>query len=238
MLVFQDVEVPWEKVVVHNNPPLSRNIYIQTPSHVMANHQSTVRFRAKLRFLVGLASLITKATAAHEVPVVRETLARLAAMEAGFSAMVDAQLHAYHEIDHGYVLFNRRYMYAALHWAMENHSVVLDIVRELMGGGIFQFPASIKVMRDPELRAQFETLWSTSEGGAVERMKLFKLAWDLIGSELASRTASYEKFFVGPAFSVRNYNFINAPWDELEGIAQGLMESYNVPPAFLKKAAE
>lgn len=238
MLVFKDVEVPWEKVVVHNNPALSRDIYIQTPSHVMANHQSTVRFRAKLRFLVGLASLITKATAAHEVPVVRETLARLAAMEAGFSAMVDAQLHAYHEIDHGYVLFNRRYMYAALHWAMENHSVVLDIVRELMGGGIFQFPASIKVMRDAELRAQFETLWSTSEGGAVERMKLFKLAWDLIGSELASRTASYEKFFVGPAFSVRNYNFINAPWDELEGIALGLMESYDVPPAFLREAAD
>ncbi len=236
MLVFKDAEVPWEKVVVHNNPPLSRNIFVQTPSHVMSNHQSNVRFRAKLRFLVGMASLITKATAAHEIPVVRETLARLAAMEAGFSAMIDAQLHACQEIDNGYVLFNRRYMYAAIHWAMENHSTVLDIIRELMGGATFQFPASIAVMRDPELRALFETYWSTSEGGAVERMKLFKLAWDLIGSEHASRATSYEKFFVGPAFSVRNYNFINAPWDELEGIAQGLMQSYDVPQEFLKAA--
>ncbi len=238
MLVFKDVEVPWEKVVVHNNPPLSRNIYIQTPSHVMANHQCNVRFRAKLRFVVGMASLITKATAAHEIPLVRETLARLAAMEAGFSAMIDAQHHAYHEIEHGYALYNRRYMYAAIHWAMENHSTVLDIVRELMGGGVFQFPASVTVMRDPDLRQLFETYWSTSEGGAVERMKLFKLAWDLIGSEHASRATSYEKFFVGPAFSVRNYNFINAPWDELEGIAKSLMASYDVPEAFLKAAAE
>jgi len=238
MLVFKDVEVPWKKVVVHNNPALSRNIYIQTPSHVMANHQCNVRFRAKLRFIVGLASLVTKATAAHEIPAVRETLARLAAMEAGFSAMIDAQHHAFLEIEHGYTLFNRRYMYAATHWAMENHSTVLDIVRELMGGGVFQFPASITVMRDPALREMFETYWSTSEGGAVERMKLFKLAWDLIGSEHASRATSYEKFFVGPAFSVRNYNFINAPWDELEGIAKGLMDSYDVPPEFLKEAAE
>ena len=38
-----------------------------------------------------------------------------------------------------------------------------------------------------------------------------------------------EKFFVGPAFSVRDYNFINAPWDELEAIAQDLMASYDVP---------
>jgi len=60
-------------------------------------------------------------------------------------------------------------------------------------------------------------------GGAVERMKLFKLAWDLIGSEHASRPAD------GPALSVSNYNFINAPWDELEGVAQDLMASYDVP---------
>ena len=31
MLVFKDVEVPWAKVVVHDNPALSRNIFIQTP---------------------------------------------------------------------------------------------------------------------------------------------------------------------------------------------------------------
>ena len=49
MLVFQDVKVPWEKVIVHDNAGLSRNIYIQTPSHVMANHQCNVRFGTKLR---------------------------------------------------------------------------------------------------------------------------------------------------------------------------------------------
>ena len=47
---------------------------------------------------------------------------------------------------------NRRYMYAGLHWAMENHSSLLEILRELMGGGTFQFPASIEVMRDPKLK--------------------------------------------------------------------------------------
>ncbi len=68
-------------------------------------------------------------------------------------------------------------------------------------------------------------------------MKLFNLAWDLIGSEHASRASSYEKFFVGPAFSVRNYNFINAPWDELEAIAQDLMASYDVPEEYLSGEA-
>ena len=229
MLTFNDVHVPWEKIIVHDNAPLSRNIYTQTPSHVMANHQCNVRFHSKIRFLVGLASLITKVTGARDIPAVRETLAKLAAMEAGYGAMIDGQLYRYHEVDNGYVLFNRRALYAALHWAMENHSHLMDTVRELLGGGPFQFPASIDVVKDPYLKDMFENYWSTGEYGAKERMKFFKLAWDLVGSDHASRATSYEKFFVGPAHAVRNYNFINAPWEELHGIAEGLMDTYDIP---------
>ncbi len=71
-------------------------------------------------------------------------------------------------------------------------------MRELMGGGQFQFPASIDVLEDPELREMFETFWTAGEFAAADRMKLFKLAWDLVGSDHASRATSYEKFFVGP----------------------------------------
>jgi 4-hydroxyphenylacetate 3-monooxygenase len=226
MLVFQDVKVPWEKVIVHDNPALSRNIYIQTPSHVIANHQCNVRFGTKLRFMVAMASLVAKATGARDIPAVRDTLGRLAAMEAGYNAMIDGQIEAYLQVDHGYALFNRRYLYAAIHWAMENHSTLIDILRELMGGGQFQFPASVDVVDDPALGEVFTTFWTAGEQSAFDRMKLFKLAWDLVGSGHASRATSYEKFFVGPAFAVRNYNFINAPWDEFHQIAENLMATY------------
>lgn len=231
MLVFKNVRVPWEKVIVHDNPAMSRNIYVQTPAHVLANHQSNVRFATKLRFILGLTSLITQATGARDIPAVRDTLGRLAAWEAGFSAMVAGQIEQFQQIDNGYALFNRRSLYAAIHWAMENHSNLIDLMRELMGGGHFQFPASIDVLNDPALRTIFETYWTTSEQGAVDRMKLFKLAWDLVGSDHASRATSYEKFFVGPAFAVRNYNFVNAPWDELHAIPERLMSEYGAPGA-------
>ena len=226
ILVFKDAKVPWERVIVHDNPALSRDIYVKTASHVISNHQSNVRFGSKLRFLVGVASLVTRFTGARDIPAVRETLARLAAMEAGFNAMVDGQIEACQPFDNGFVIFNRRYMYAAIHWAMEHHSGLIDILRELMGGGQFQFPESIDVMEDAQLCGLFETFWTAGEFAAVERMKPFKLAWDLVGSDHASRAASYEKFFVGPAFAVRNYNFVNAPWDELHAMVEAFMGSY------------
>jgi 4-hydroxyphenylacetate 3-monooxygenase len=233
MLVFQNAHVPWDRVIVHDNPGLSRNIYINTPSHVLANHQCNVRFGTKLRFLVGVASLVTQATGARDIPAVRETLARLAAFEAGFNGIIAGQIEEWQEAPNGYALYNRRYLYAALHWAMENHSGIIDILRELMGGGHFQFPASLDVADDPELGPMFHALWSAGAADAASRLRLFRLAWDLVGSDHASRATSYEKFFVGPAFAVRNYNFVNAPWDELHAMAEGLLR-----PEALQQAAE
>ena len=230
VLLFKDVKVPWEKIIVHDSTELARAIYITTPAHVIANHQSTVRFRAKLRLLLGMASLITRSTGARDIPAVREVLGKLAAWEAGYAAMVDAQAHVGEPIGNGYWSFNRRYLYAAIHWAMENHSAIIDQLRDFMGGGTFQMPASVTVLRDPELKKMFEEYWSTPEQTALERLQLFKLAWDLIGSEMASRGTSYEKFFVGPAFSVRNYNFIAAPWDALHAEVETLMGTTALPP--------
>jgi 4-hydroxyphenylacetate 3-monooxygenase len=230
MLVFKDAKVPWEKVIVHDNPTLSREIYHRTAAHVIGNHQSNVRFGSKLKFMLAVASLTTRYTGARDIPAVRDTLGRLAAMEAGYNAMVDGQIEACQPFDDGYMVYNRRYLYAAINWAMENHAGLIDIMRELMGGGQFQFPASIDVLEDEDLRELFEMYWTAGEFAAAERMKLFKLAWDLVGSDHASRATSYEKFFVGPAFAVRNYNFVNAPWDELHAAVERFMDGYGVEP--------
>ena len=86
-------------------------------------------------------------------------------------------------------------------------------------------------MQDPEMRADFEKFWQTPQMGAVPRMKLFKLAWDLIGSEFAGRHMQYEKFYAGASFIIRNHNFREAPWEHFHGVVDGLMASYDCPGA-------
>src|SRR6516164_1460379 len=46
MLLCDEVKVPWERVFVHGDALLSRDIYIKTPSHCFGNHQSNVRYWA------------------------------------------------------------------------------------------------------------------------------------------------------------------------------------------------
>lgn len=229
MLMCDNVKVPWEKVFVHNDAVLARDIYIKTPAHCYGNHQSNVRFHAKMQLLVGLASRITQASGADQIPAVRETLGRLAALEATLGGMIAGQIQDAEAWPEGYATFNRRYMYAALNWCTEGHSAIIDVVRELCGGGVFQMPADISVMDDPKLSKAFQTYWQTPQMDAVSRMKLFKLAWDMVGSEFAGRHQQYEKFYAGASFIIRNHSFREAPWEHFHNVVDGLMASYEVP---------
>jgi 4-hydroxyphenylacetate 3-monooxygenase len=239
MLIAEDVKVPWERVFVHNDAILSREIYIATPAHCFGNHQSNVRYLAKLRLIVGLASKVAQASGADAVPAVRETLGRLAGMEALLSGVIAGQIHEAESWPDGYCVFNRRMMYAALNWCTESYSAIIDTLRELCGGGVFQMPADISVAADAHLNHMFETYWATPQMDAAARMKLFKLAWDMVGSEFAGRHQSYEKFYAGASFIVRGHCFREAPWAEYHDVVDRLMAGYDVPEAYvLARAAE
>src|ERR1700749_2855500 len=95
MLLCDEVKVPWERVFVHGDALLSRDIYIKTPSHCFGNHQSNVRYWSKMKLLAGLASKIAHATGADQVPAVREVLGRISAQEAMIAGMVNGQIKAY-----------------------------------------------------------------------------------------------------------------------------------------------
>ena len=229
MVMCEHVRVPWERVFVHMDAVLAREVYIKTPGHCYGNHQSNVRFHAKMQLIVGLASKIAQASGANEVPAVREVLGRFAALEAALGGMIAGQIQDAEDWPAGFKTFNRRYMYAALNWCTESHSQIIDALRELCGGGIFQMPADVTVMHDAKLRKMFETYWQTPQLGALERMKLYKLAWDLIGSEFAGRHLQYEKFYAGASFIVRNHSFREAPWEGFHKVVDDLMGTYEVP---------
>jgi 4-hydroxyphenylacetate 3-monooxygenase len=229
MVMCDNVKVPWERVFVMDDAILARDIYIRTPGHCYGNHQSNVRYWSKLRLIVGLASKVAIASGADQIPAVRELLGRLAALEATLGGMIHGQIEAWEHWPEGYASFNRRHMYAALNWCTEMYSPLVDILRELSGGGVFQMPASVTVMHDPHLRRLFETYWQTPQLPALDRVKLFKLVWDLVGSEFAGRHLQYEKFYAGASFIIRNHNFREAPWSEFHAYADDLLGRYGVP---------
>jgi 4-hydroxyphenylacetate 3-monooxygenase len=230
-VLFENVHVPWERVFCIDNVPMSREIYIRTPGHQMANHQANVRFLEKFKLILGITSKIVDMNNARSIPAVQFTLGRLAAMQSALEGIILGQIEGAEEHVPGYLTPNRRYVYGALHWCTNHHAEICDTVRELIGAGVFQMPADASVMSDPRLREVFETYWSVPGQSASDRMKLLNLAWDLLGSDFAGRHMQYEKFYAGPAFAMNNYSYLDGHWDEWAGAVDDLLASYETPGA-------
>ena len=64
---------------------------------------------------------------------------------------------------------------------------------------------------------------------AEERIKLFKLAWDLVGTEFGGRHMQYEMFYSGAPFVAKGYAFRNYGYEEALRSAEEFLSSYGVP---------
>jgi 4-hydroxyphenylacetate 3-monooxygenase len=106
---------------------------------------------------------------------------------------------------------------------------VIDELRTLLGSMPLQMPASIDVLDDAGLRDKFERWWASPGMSAIDRLKLYKLAWDLVGSEFAGRHQLYEKFYAGNYINNRNHNFREAPWARFHGMVDELMARIEMP---------
>ena len=63
-------------------------------------------------------------------------------------------------------------------------------------------------------------------------MKLFKLAWDMVGSEFAGRHQQYEKFYAGRArSSFATIRSARANWGAFDKLVDDFMAGYDHPAA-------
>ena len=165
------------------------------------------------------------------MPAVRETIGRLASFEALLGGVIAGQIEAAENWPEGYMTFNRRMMYTRRSTGAPRATrSIIDCIRELCGGGVFQMPADASVTLDPALRQQFETYFASPQLSALDRMKLFRLAWDLVGSRDSPAGSSGTKSST-PAHPSSSETIATCwqPWTDLHGIVDGLMNSYEVP---------
>ena len=226
VVVCERVHVPWDRVFVHNDIDLSRQIYFRTSAHTLSNHQASVRYAAKMKLLLGLARRITQSMGIDAVPAVADDLGHLAALYGMVKGLIHGQIQDHEDLGNGYVNYNRHYMYSAIYFATQNYDQICAKVRELSGGSVLQMPADISVIDNPQTRSLFEELWWSPGHSALEKFKLFKLAWDLLGSDFAGRHLQYERFYMGPAFVVRSHNSRECRWQEIESYVDQLLASY------------
>jgi len=59
-------------------------------------------------------------------------------------------------------------------------------------------------------------------------VKFFKLAWDAVGSEFASRHTQYEMFYAGAGFVTKGHSFRTYDWGSATGLVEKLLATYDL----------
>jgi 4-hydroxyphenylacetate 3-monooxygenase len=227
VLYFDDVKVPWERIFVAGDIAMCAKQFHATPAHVYQNYQCQVRLMVKLRFLVGLARRITEVNGTGNFPQVRETLGQLAA-EAGMVEAFVYGMEARGTIVNGYYVPDRSMLYNSQVLTQQLYSKVLNAMRELAGGGMIMLPSSIADFANPVLANIIGKTQKSPACSPEERVKFFKLAWDAVGSEFASRHNQYEMFYAGATFVTKGHAFRSYDWKRASGLVDDMLGSYSL----------
>ena len=146
----------------------------------------SIRLAVKLHFLVGVARRIAETNGTVDMPPVRSALGLLAAQATMVEGLVSG-MEAQGEQRGPYFVPSRQLLYAAQVVTQELYPQFINAVRELAGGGTIMLPSSAADFGNAEIRRIIERTILSPATDSEGRVRLFRLAWDAIGSEFASR---------------------------------------------------
>ena len=227
LVYFDEVLVPRDRIFVNQSPDMCRAQFHDTPGHVFQNYQSQIRLTVKLRFLVGVARRICDTIGTTDLPPVQATLGKLASEVAAVDAFVLA-MEVAGEQRGEYFVPNRHLLYAAQVYTQDLYSEFITTIRDLAGGSLLMLPSSIADLEFPLTRKIVECTQVSERGTALDRVKFLKLAWDVLGSEFASRHQQYEMFYAGAKFVTRGHCFRSYDWERATSMLDAVVAGYSL----------
>lgn len=221
----ENVLVPWERVFTYNRVDMARAAFADTPAHVLGNVQAHIRLLTKVRFLLGVIKKVTNINGIMSVPAVRDTLAELAMYCAMIEGLIEAENANLETWPNGYVAQDRQAMYATMAWTTRTFPRLIEIVRKLLGSHSFQQPADISVFNNPVTSDLYSRFTLEDKEKALERYKVMRLAWDLVGTEFASRHTQYEMFYNGAPHVAMNCVWHFFRWEHVDKEVERALKS-------------
>ena len=214
LAIFDDVLIPWERIFAYDDVETFNLVINTCPMWPQYMQQVMVKDIAELEFILGLTRRIVDAIGIGGFGHVQEKVAEII----DTLGMVRGLLRAA-EADAGLgpgigLWLAQEPLTAMRHWFPDAYVRIVWIVEQLAAGGLMLTPTEKDFTG--EIAPFIERYYQGATIGAEERVRLFRMAWDLCGSDFGSRQALYERFFNGDVVRLR----------------MGRFQSFDYTPAF------
>ncbi len=195
VVVFDDVLVPWERVFILEDPEKANRVNEVTDAIVFMAHQAAVREASKVEFVAGLVTLVAETIGADQFPQVQEKISDVLLTAETMKAFItaseaNAKVNRWGLLTPDYVPIN-----SARNLWPKVAPALSAVLKQIGASGLMAIPPE-EVLRSPA-RPEVDRYYQAKTADAEERIRLFKMAWDLAGSSFAGRQDLYERFFFG-----------------------------------------
>ncbi|MHB1907696.1 MAG: 4-hydroxyphenylacetate 3-monooxygenase, oxygenase component [Nitrososphaerales archaeon] len=196
VVIFDNVLVPWERLFLLEDVQRANTLQEATGGIVHMTYQVIVKNIAKTEFVLGVTSLIGETIGITEFQHVQEKIAKIILILESMKAFLraseaDAKLNNW-----GIMTPDFKPLNAARNLYPRLFPKLRTIIQQLSASGMMALPTE-EDMKNKELRPTIDSYYQAKNTSSEERIRLFRLAWDIAGSSFGSRQELYERFFFG-----------------------------------------
>jgi len=109
---------------------------------------------------------------------------------------------------------------------------VKEIFENILGGAPLMVPSGREDLANPDLRSLIDRYYRGTGATALERIKLFKVIWDAIGTEFGGRHELYERNYAGNHEQIRvdavNFARRTGVLDQCAGLVDQCLADYDL----------
>jgi 4-hydroxyphenylacetate 3-monooxygenase len=195
IVLFDHVTVPWDRVFLHGNTDIASRLYTDSGFMPLQVHQVTSRNIVKTEFILGVLQSLVDAINIAEYQHVQEKIAEvIVALETLKALLTASEVHA--SIDKwGTMVPDRKPLLAAMNVFPKIYPRFVEIVQLIGASGLVTIPTEKDFQS--EIGDELRNYLQSADRNGYEKVKLFRLAWDLAMSSFAGRQTLYERFFFG-----------------------------------------
>ncbi|PTY78819.1 4-hydroxyphenylacetate 3-monooxygenase, oxygenase component [Heyndrickxia sporothermodurans] len=195
IVVFDDVLVPWERVFLYKNLDIACNMFSETKFNTMLLYQAIARMIVKTEFILGLAETIVHSINIVEYQHVKDKLSEIiSTLEIMKSLHLSSRVHS--TLDHFNTMVpDYKPLNVAIYYYPRIYPRLIEIIQLLGGSGMILLPS--KEQFQSTISSYLDNYLQATNVNATDRVKIFRLAWDLCMSSFGTRQTQFERFFFG-----------------------------------------
>jgi len=195
VVIFDDVVVPWDRIFFLEDVETANSLQEVSGGIVHMAHQVMIKNIAKTEFILGVVSLIGDTIGINEFQHVQEKIAKVIILLESLRAMVRASEADAVENQWGIMTPDFKPLNAGRNLFPRLYPNLRAVIQQLSASGLMALPTE-KDMQS-EIRPEIDKYYQAKNTSSEERIRLFRLAWDIAGSSFGSRQELYERFFFG-----------------------------------------